>query len=186
MESSDDAFATAQKSGHINITQSDGQYLPLENKGLSSAEIVALEHIELKKKARLIQVSTEDIEVKYYLRQLGEPICLFGEDAADRRERLRLLLAISGGPAQRPILSSSEAKNSTLTARDNNTVWYHQGPEGLVEARMFITKYSLVRAKQRLAKAKEYYASMPESQRKARYQEYLKVLRNGDLEFVGF
>lgn len=43
---------------------------------------------------------------------------LFGEDAADRRERLRLLLAISGGPAQRPILSSSEAKNSTLTARD--------------------------------------------------------------------
>lgn len=61
--------------------------------------------------------------------------------------------------------------------RQNNTVWYHQGPEGLVEARMFITKYSFVRAKQRLAKAREYYASMPESQRKARYQEYLKVLR---------
>ncbi|KAM3171900.1 hypothetical protein ACTXT7_015645 [Hymenolepis weldensis] len=183
----------------------EGQYLPLENKGLSSAEIVALEHIELKKKARLIQVSTEDQEVKYYLRQLGEPICLFGEDAADRRERLRLLLAISGGPAQRPILNSADARNSTLTARDstkgereqpsrldrnssararnlkNNTVWYHQGPEGLIEARMFITKYSLVKAKQRLEKAREYYASVPEPQRKARYQEYLKVLRNTSL-----
>nr|CDS27839.1 U4:U6 small nuclear ribonucleoprotein Prp4 [Hymenolepis microstoma] len=177
----EDAFATAQKSGHINISEGEGQYLPLENKGLSSAEIVALEHIELKKKARLIQVSTEDQEVRYYLRQLGEPICLFGEDAADRRERLRLLLAISGGPAQRPVLNSADARTSTLITRDNNTVWYHQGPEGLVEARTFITKYSLVKAKQRLAKAREYYASVPEPQRKARYQEYLKVLRNTSL-----
>lgn len=43
---------------------------------------------------------------------------LFGEDGADRRERLRMFLAISGGPAQRPILDQSDAKNSTLTARD--------------------------------------------------------------------
>lgn len=49
---------------------------------------------------------------------------LFGEDAADRRERLRLLLAISGGPAQRPILNSADARNSTLTARDASTLIY--------------------------------------------------------------
>ncbi|EUB64936.1 U4/U6 small nuclear ribonucleoprotein Prp4 [Echinococcus granulosus] len=153
------------------------QYLPLEHR-LPPAEAVALESIELKKKARLIQVSTEDMEVKYYLRQLGEPICLFGEDGADRRERLRMFLAVSGGPAQRPILDVSDAKNSTLAARDNNTVWYHQGPEGLAEARMWIAKYSLAQAKQRLERSRRYYASTPEPQRKARYQEYLKILRS--------
>ncbi|VDK36410.1 unnamed protein product [Taenia asiatica] len=196
MEATEDSFAVAQRLGHINVSQDD-QYLPLEHR-LPPAEAVALESIELKKKARLIQVSTEDIEVKYYLRQLGEPICLFGEDGADRRERLRMFLAVSGGPAQRPILDQSDAKNSTLTARDkqklrfflcpavlyasvcwqNNTVWYHQGPEGLAEARMWIAKYSLAQAKQRLERSKRYYASVPEPQRKARYQEYLKILRS--------
>ncbi|KAL5962018.1 U4/U6 small nuclear ribonucleoprotein Prp4 [Taenia solium] len=176
MEATEDSFAVAQRLGHINVSQDD-QYLPLEHR-LPPAEAVALESIELKKKARLIQVSTEDMEVKYYLRQLGEPICLFGEDGADRRERLRMFLAVSGGPAQRPILDQSDAKNSTLTARDNNTVWYHQGPEGLAEARMWIAKYSLAQAKQRLEGSKRYYASVPEPQRKARYQEYLKILRS--------
>ncbi|VDD76836.1 unnamed protein product [Mesocestoides corti] len=148
---------------------------------LPDSELVALETIELKKKARLIQVSTEDTEVKYYLRQLGEPICLFGEDGADRRERLRMLLAVTGGPAQRPSLDRSDTKNAILTARDNSTVWYHQGPDGLADARMWIAKYSLPRAKQRLDRAREYYASMPEPQRKARYQEYLKILRTTSL-----
>ncbi len=56
-------------------------------------------------------------------------------------------------------------------------MWYHQGPEGLSAARMWIAEYSLPRAKERLDRAKEYYASMPEPQRKARYQEYIKTLR---------
>ncbi len=42
---------------------------------------------------------------------------------------------------------------------------------------MWIAEYSLPRAKERLDRAKEYYASMPEPQRKARYQEYIKTLR---------
>ena len=46
--------------------------------------------------ARLINVSTDDTEVKLQLREFGEPICLFGEDPADRRERLRQLLFVIG------------------------------------------------------------------------------------------
>lgn len=44
----------------------------------------------LKKKAKEFPVSTNDSDVKSCLRQLGQPICLFGEDAGFRRERLKL------------------------------------------------------------------------------------------------
>lgn len=52
-----------------------------------------LEEFERRKKARSINVSTDDAEVKRNLRQLGEPICLFGEGPADRRVRLRDILS---------------------------------------------------------------------------------------------
>lgn len=39
---------------------------------------------------------TADADIKAKLRELGEPICLFGEGPADRRERLRLLIADLG------------------------------------------------------------------------------------------
>ena len=38
-------------------------------------------------------MSTDDAEVKANLRQLAEPICLFGEGPAERRERLRMLIS---------------------------------------------------------------------------------------------
>jgi len=52
-----------------------------------------LEEFERRKRARQINVSTDDEEVKRNLRQLEEPVCLFGEGPADRRSRLRDLLA---------------------------------------------------------------------------------------------
>lgn len=52
-----------------------------------------LEEFERRRKARLINVSTDDIEVKKNLRQLNEAICLFGEGPAERRKRLKELLA---------------------------------------------------------------------------------------------
>ena len=36
---------------------------------------------------------TNDKEVKMRLRELNEPICLFGEGPAERRDRLRNLMA---------------------------------------------------------------------------------------------
>ncbi|KAF6776608.1 hypothetical protein AHF37_04256 [Paragonimus kellicotti] len=114
----------AQAAGHINI--GDGERQPLE-KVSQAAEAEALKQLELRKKARQIQVSTEDSEVKAYLRQLREPICLFGEDGADRRERLRMILAISGGPAQRPILptSTSTQAASAEASSDQTAVESH-------------------------------------------------------------
>jgi U4/U6 small nuclear ribonucleoprotein PRP4 len=52
-----------------------------------------LEEFERRKLKRQINVSTDDEEVKKNLRQLGEPICIFGEGPAERRIRLRELIA---------------------------------------------------------------------------------------------
>lgn len=53
-----------------------------------------LEEFERRRKARQINVSTDDNEVRRSLRQLGEPVCLFGEGPAERRARLRDLLSL--------------------------------------------------------------------------------------------
>ncbi|CAH8514841.1 unnamed protein product [Schistosoma rodhaini] len=167
--------------------------LPLDEVDKNAQE--ALNQLELRKKARLIQVSTEDSEVRAYLRQLGEPVCLFGEDGADRRERLRMILAVSGGPAQRPPLTDTVKSStgtgtsinrlgeniSTDTVGDDTTVWYHQGPNTLAEARLWISEFSLTRAKVRLDRARNYFNNVPAPQRKAKLQEYHKVLRNTNL-----
>ena len=44
---------------------------------------------EMQRKAKNIKIPTNDKEVKLRLREMKQPIHLFGEDAQDRRERLR-------------------------------------------------------------------------------------------------
>lgn len=60
---------------------------------ISKDKQALLDEFERRKKARHVNVSTDDNEVRQNLRQLGEPICLFGEGPAERRSRLRDLLA---------------------------------------------------------------------------------------------
>ncbi|KAL3313642.1 U4/U6 small nuclear ribonucleoprotein Prp4 [Cichlidogyrus casuarinus] len=141
---------------------------------VTSADEAAMRAMELRKKARTIQVSTEDVEIKAYLRQLNEPICIFGEDPANRRDRLRLLLAVTGGPAQRPSLEEQSRAQESSSARNENIVWYHEGTETLRKARMMIAEYSIARASDRLKKARAYYAEKTEAQRKAHMQEQHK------------
>lgn len=52
-----------------------------------------LRQYEIKKRARAIVVPTDTNEIKARLRELGHPITLFGEDNADRRERLKEIIA---------------------------------------------------------------------------------------------
>lgn len=59
----------------------------------SKDKAALLEEFERRKRARLINVSTDDAEVKKNLRHLNEPICLFGEGPAERRKRLKDFLA---------------------------------------------------------------------------------------------
>ncbi|UYV70616.1 PRPF4 [Cordylochernes scorpioides] len=56
------------------------------------------------------------------------------------------------------------------------TTWYHQGPDSLQKARVFLAKYSLPRAKERLGLAREQL-KVPDSQKNAKRQEIYKKLR---------
>lgn len=57
---------------------------------ISERQAEVLAEFERRKRARQINVSTDDSEVKACLRALGEPITLFGEGPAERRERCAL------------------------------------------------------------------------------------------------
>ncbi|KFD55896.1 hypothetical protein M513_03335, partial [Trichuris suis] len=126
-----------------------------------------LAEFERRKRARHMTLPTDDYEVKALLRQLGHPICLFGEDKPDRRERLRKLLSMMEEEEAHRILRREEPR---VEVREEETTWYHEGTEGLKKARLFMVMYSLPKAKERLEIARES-RSMPSKEKAIRLQE---------------
>ncbi|XP_018324248.1 U4/U6 small nuclear ribonucleoprotein Prp4 [Agrilus planipennis] len=167
----DDASKNSvQNSAQINISN---EYMELED-NISKEKQALLEEFERRKKARQINVSTDDAEVKRNLRQLGEPICLFGEGPADRRNRLREILSCIGEDA---IIKREVQEEKKLLEKDQETTWYHEGPETLRIARLWIAEYSLPRAKERLEEAK-LMKDLPPATKTARWQELQKKLQS--------
>ncbi|TDH67606.1 hypothetical protein CCR75_000082 [Bremia lactucae] len=86
----------AIRAGNVNVSDNvETEVLQLSESSRAAQEKHAqlLRRIEIEKRARNIAVPTVVEEVIQRLRQLGEPITLFGERPADRRERLRELLS---------------------------------------------------------------------------------------------
>lgn len=168
-----EGIRAAIAAGNINFSD---EYMDLEDE-MSKDKQILLEEFERRKKARQINVSTDDGEVKATLRQLQEPICLFGEGPAERRERLRNILARIGEDVirrRREEQAEKEVKARELTEK----TWYHEGSESLLKARLHIANYSLPRAKMRLQNAKtEKNSSTDSHQRHAKKQELYKQLR---------
>lgn len=71
------------------------EYMELnaESKAEQAKHAEAMKKFEAQKRARSIIVPTSIEEVKARLRELGHPATLFGEGPADRRERLRDVIA---------------------------------------------------------------------------------------------
>lgn len=128
-----DIISASNLAGNVHISN---EYMELEDE-MSKDRQALLEEFERRKKARQINVSTDDSEVKKHLRQLGEPICLFGEGPADRRTRLRELLASIGEDAIKKKHEEEEKPLHTVE-KDTETTWYHEGPESLRIARSWI------------------------------------------------
>lgn len=158
-----------------NINVSGGETFDLEEH-MNERKKVLLAQFEKRKKARQINVTTDDSEVKAQLRQLGEPICLFGEGPAERRERLRHLLA-DLGEQQSKKEKAEEEERQKKKKEEEETTWYHEGPESLKTARLWIAEYSLPRADKRL-EAERIKKNVSESTRNAKRQELHKNLRS--------
>ena len=91
-----EAIAIAIKSGNVNVTGTQNvEVMDLNVDSLEAQKQHAerLRKFEAQKKARGIVVPTAPDEVKAKLRELGHPVTLFGEGHADRRERLREVIA---------------------------------------------------------------------------------------------
>ena len=138
---------------------------------MSSDKVAMLEEFERRKKVKAITVSTSDIDVKTDLRQLGEPICLFGEGPAERRVRLRELLGTLGEDVikRRKIMDSMTMEDEEDQSIKNEQTWYHEGPDSLRVAREWIAQFSIPRAKERLVRLRQE-AEMPEKTKMAQQQ----------------
>jgi len=159
------------------------EYLPLEGvdaEKRKGEKDEMLEEFERRKRARLINVSTDDGEVKKNLRQLGEPICLFGEGPADRRNRLRDWLSALGEDAIRKKQAADEEKIREAREHDETT-WYHEGPAALKAAREWLARYSIPRARARIERLKAEEGAS-ESTKMARNQEVQRRTKVLDLQ----
>jgi U4/U6 small nuclear ribonucleoprotein PRP4 len=124
--------------------------------------------LELKKRAFETVVPTLPAEVQEALRYYNQPIRIFGEDASDIRQRLRIILAYRSllqdrpqslkllddeGLKPKPTLLTEEhrlAVPSTSTATTSTTTTYTHASLSLIEARQSICTFSLRQAKKRL------------------------------------
>ncbi|TKA71045.1 hypothetical protein B0A55_06323 [Friedmanniomyces simplex] len=106
-----------------------------------------------KRKAASLAVPTDDKRVRQELRSRGEPITLFGERPEDRRDRLReLLYREQEGGADGEDDSMRDADEEAGEGDDEEEgEFYTQGSDALLEARKDMARYTLPRAKQRIA-----------------------------------
>eukprot|EP00095_Tigriopus_kingsejongensis_P004353 snap_masked-scaffold57_size444674-processed-gene-0.3 protein:Tk04353 transcript:snap_masked-scaffold57_size444674-processed-gene-0.3-mRNA-1 annotation:"u4 u6 small nuclear ribonucleoprotein" len=173
----DDEDGPGGPNSNIEISH---EYLPLNRDERLGEKDEILEEFERRKRARLINVSTDDAQVKKDLRALGRPICYFGEGPAERRHRLRDLLSQLGEDAIQKRQEAEDARAKEQREHDETT-WYHEGPPALRDARQAMATYSLPRARARIGRQK-VEAEMAESARMARNQEIQRNLKALDLE----
>ncbi|KAL4065853.1 WD40-repeat-containing domain protein [Scleroderma yunnanense] len=123
----------------------DGNYLGSERARLENKAI--LDELERKKKARNMAVPTDDNRVKARLRELGEPITLFGERQADRRDRLIYVLSQINAARGDDVQMEEESSEESADEEE----FYTPGTLELLEARRRLAEYSLPRAQTRIA-----------------------------------
>ena len=122
------------------------------------------ESIEKRKRSRELALPTNDGQVKLKLREFDEPICLFGEAAPERRERLRDVMlknldieTLEGGElrgaetlAERQALSRPQAQPADDEEEKRKEVFFSEGSAELKEARKWLLVDSIGRAARRL------------------------------------
>eukprot|EP00984_Skeletonema_dohrnii_P002367 scaffold821_cov123-Skeletonema_dohrnii-CCMP3373.AAC.7 len=142
------------------------EYLELTSDSLAAQQShrLILLDIEARKRASTIDVPTLPADVRDKLREMGEPIRMFGEDLAAIRDRLRMILArwevwkeqqekgLVDGQMEVPrsdgMVESASAAAETRVEITETT--YSHAPQELIDAREIMCKYSLGRSRYRL------------------------------------
>ncbi|GMT00380.1 hypothetical protein PENTCL1PPCAC_22554, partial [Pristionchus entomophagus] len=138
-----------------------------------------LAEFDRRRRARTLTLPTDDVQVKLKLRMLNQPICLFGEEILDRRERLRAHLSNMDEEQVAAILHS-DRMTQEQQEQDTET-WYYRGPAGLKEARVNIADYSLRRAKTRLEKSRREAVETTQQEKALARQEAHKLVQTFQL-----
>ncbi|KAJ8102521.1 WD40-repeat-containing domain protein [Lipomyces tetrasporus] len=149
-----------------------------------------LEELSRRQRAKQIAVPTDDLKVRAKLRELGEPITLFGEDKADRRERLRRVLLERQETADEDVeMRSVTGSVRSVTAEEGeeeDEEFYTPGDEDLLEVRKQVARYSLAAARQRrLQQIKDAAFPLTKLVKQARgLSDYLKTYALMGTQFV--
>ncbi|KAL4813324.1 WD40-repeat-containing domain protein, partial [Aspergillus spinulosporus] len=116
-----------------------------------------ISQFERKRRAAAIAVPTDDSRVRARLRELGEPITLFGEGPADRRDRLRELLTDIAEKQEAAAAEDVEMAEAAAEEDEGEQQeeFYTEGSDELLKARKAIARFSLPRAKARVARQRE-------------------------------
>lgn len=138
-----------------NLPVDQDYELPASAAGIPAERASAiLSQFERKRRAAAMAVPTDDTRVRARLREFGEPITLFGEGPADRRDRLRELLTdLSERQAGEGDIEMQEAEEEEEAEQQEE--FYTEGTDDLLEARKAIARFSLPRAKARVARLKD-------------------------------
>ncbi|EYE95974.1 putative pre-mRNA splicing factor [Aspergillus ruber CBS 135680] len=159
------AFVEETKDDGIDLANIpvDRDYeLPPSAAGIPAERASAiLSQFERKRRAAAMAVPTDDNRVRARLRELGEPITLFGERPVDRRDRLREHLTDLADQQQAAALETgmditmAEAEDEEEEEGDQQEEFYTEGGDALLEARKDMARFSLPRAKARVARQRD-------------------------------
>lgn len=137
----------------------DREYdMPSATAGIAPERASAiLSQFDRKRRAAQIAVPTDDGRVRARLRELGEPITLFGEGPGDRRDRLRELLTVQAERAEADgvLMDTPMGEVEHEAQPEQEEEFYTEGIQELLQARRRIAKFSLPRAKARVARQRE-------------------------------
>lgn len=128
----------------ISLASNNSYQIEGQDASAALAEFSRREH------ARTVVVPTDDNKVKARLQQLGEPIILFGEGLADRRDRLRYLLSLQNGDVQMRDRSDNDQDDA-----EQEEEYYTPGSPELLDVRRKIALFSLPRARSRIERQRE-------------------------------
>ncbi|KAI9017821.1 WD40-repeat-containing domain protein [Gaertneriomyces semiglobifer] len=147
---------------------------------------MAVKQFERKRMARNLAVPTDDTRVRARLRELGEPITLFGEGPGERRDRLREILVSRLDEVEEDEQEDEAKEESESEEEEEQEEFFTYGVEGLLEARHDITQHSISRAKERLSSQRRELVELTFQQRKKLRHEWYTNLKTFETQALQY